>query len=73
MKQIFFEKFSDNEIRTIRMLLIESYDVINVKLPEDIKVFLNRENNQIGNLFTRINRCLSLIDRECVRRFLNQK
>ena len=72
MKQVFFEKFSDKQLRMLRIQLNDSFIKVNENLPDEIKTYINKENQSYGNVMTRTNRCITIIDHECVRRFLNQ-
>lgn len=68
MKVSSFNEYSDDEIRDIRLKLISK----NIEeLPENIKKYVEAENVQIGNQITRINRCVALIDKLIVQRFIN--
>ena len=69
MKVSYFEQFSDDEIRVIRNNLVSKNLV---DLPEKLKDYVEIENVQIGNQITRINRCITLLDKSIVYRFTNK-
>lgn len=69
MKVSYFEQFSDDEIRDIRNNLVSKNLV---DLPEKLKDYVEIENVQIGNQITRINRCITLLDKSIVYRFTNK-
>jgi hypothetical protein len=69
MKQSDFSKFNDGELYIIRNNLI-TYKT--QKLPKEIQEYINPDTLLIGNLHTRIMRCISLIDHEIVDRFVNK-
>lgn len=73
MRQNHFEQYKDNELRKIRKILGESFNEVDETLPVEIKEFIKSENPVIGNVMTRIGRCMSLVDRECINRFINQE
>jgi len=67
MKQKDFKKYDNYNLCEIRNNLIAQS--IN-KLPIEIKNFVNKTNPIVGNEYTRIMRCISLIDHEIIDRFL---
>lgn len=71
MKQKDFEGFTSDELRDTRNYLTGSYLEVHQGLSEEIKTFITTER-EIGNNFTRIGRCINLIDREIVKRFINK-
>jgi hypothetical protein len=71
MKQSDFKKYSDDRLRDIfkNLKSPRNYN----KLPEEIQLFVLRENNVIGNESTRSMRCTLLIKEEMCVRFMNIK
>jgi hypothetical protein len=65
-KESFFE-YTNDQLREIRNNLAEhNIDA----LPEKLRIFIGTENPIVGNTQTRINRCVSTLDREIVARFI---
>jgi hypothetical protein len=66
--------YTDNELRETRNNLY--YALTNIKLvdklPKPLKTYINTENPHGGNESTMIVRCISILDREIVNRFVNQ-
>lgn len=67
MKRNDFENYSDNELRTLRkdLCVIDIHNINGLYLkdiPEKVKNFILEVNSNIGNIITRKNRCVSLIN-----------
>ncbi len=72
MKKELFKKYTDQELRSIRLQLMGSYNTIHVSLPNEIKTYVEGKNALVGNQQTRVTRCIKLLDQECITRFLAQ-
>jgi predicted lipid carrier protein YhbT len=67
IKKESFLKYTNEELRAIRNNLAE----MNINaLPRQLQDFIHTENPIVGNLQTRINRCISTLDREIIARFM---
>ena len=69
-----YKDYSDNELREIRNNLYYALtdNVFFGKLPKKLQSYINTENPQGGNESTRIGRCISILDKVIVNRFVNQ-
>ncbi len=67
MKQEDFKDYTDNELRQFRHNLLHPVKL--EYIPDNIKDYILKDNPTIGNKETRINRCITLIDKEAIMRF----
>lgn len=69
-----YKNYTDNELRVSRNNLYYALtdDKFIDKLDKKLQSYINTENPQGGNKSTRIGRCISLLDREIIHRFVNQ-
>ena len=71
MKVVDFNDYSDSQIKELRIKLSNPNPEKDKMLPPKIFEFLNKETPQIGNVQTRVVRCINLLNQQIVSRFLN--
>jgi hypothetical protein len=73
MKAVNFNHYSNSKIREVSIKLRYLNPENDKTLPVEIFNFLNKENAQVGNVSTRISRCISLLNQQIISRFMNEK
>ena len=70
-----YKDYTDKELRETRATLYFAYTdkKFVALLPTPLQTYINTENPQGGNEDTRIGRCISILDRAIVNRFMEQK
>jgi len=64
-------EFGGLEFKTIHKPIIITDERFHA-LPENLKIYITKPNDSVGNVRTRVQRCVELINREVIRRFFNE-
>jgi hypothetical protein len=70
MKVNNFDNYSDALIKEVVLKLEKPFSENDTTLPTEIFKYINTENPQIGNVMTRKNRCITLLHKQIILRFL---
>ncbi len=75
MKVEYFVGLTDANLKLLRNNLCDSYrnQTLIADMPSDVKDYILKDNPSVGNTYTRISRCITLIDMVIVNRFMEQK
>lgn len=70
-----YNSFSNQELRDIRNKLVEVYRTPekSSELPEVLRNHIDTDNPLVGNRYTRIGRCVSVLDIVIINRFMKIK
>ena len=70
MKVIDFDEYSDDLLKQVSLKLRKVTPEDDKTLPSEIFDYINKTDAQTGNVYTRIGRCINLLNKQIILRFL---